>query len=419
MTAASGGSSARIDGGDVSERSLHVGMLIHGMYPWDERVKREAQALVDAGHSVDVVCLKQYAGESSREIVDGVRVFRLPLRRSYRSGQSAYLFEYGGAFVGSMAYITALHVRHRYDVVQVHTLPDVLVFASALCKLGGSRIVIDIHDLMPELYCSKYGLSEQSRTVRLLRSAERSSTRFADLVITASEAFADRLVSSGLPGEKVEVILNTADPQVFPAPLEPRLPGPGDRFTVFWHGSMVKRYGLDLAIRGVALARESVPGIRFRVFGEGECEQEMHDLVCELGLEGVVEFGGQISHLEMAAHLAHADVGVVPNLPDVHIDMAYPTKLFEFVQMGVPVVATRTRILKRRFSDDSLYFVDPSPEAVAEGIASVYKDPAGARDAAKRARALIEPVSWERMKRIYVDSIRTVSEIRPRQRTSR
>ncbi len=385
-------------------------MLIHGMYPWDERVKREAQALVDAGHSVDVICLKQHADESAREVVDGVRVFRLPLRRRYRTGRFAYLWEYGGSFAGSMAYVTSLHLRRRYDVVQVHTLPDVLVFAAGLCKLAGARIVIDIHDLMPELYRSKYGLSEESRAVRFLRSMERSATRFADLVITASEAFADRLVASGLPAEKVEVILNTADPRVFPAPDETGLPGVKERFTVFWHGSMVKRYGLDLAIRGVAVARESVPGISFRIFGEGECEQDMHDLVRELGLEGVVEFGGQISHLEMAAHLADADVGVVPNLPDVHIHMAYPTKLFEFVQMGIPVVATRTMILERRFSADAIYFVDPTPASIAEGIISVYRDPSGARDAARRARELVEPVSWERMKLTYTESIAKVSE---------
>lgn len=392
-------------------RPLRVAMLVHGMYPWDERVKREAQALVDAGHSVDVVCLKQHAEEPSKESVDGVRVYRLPLQRALQAGRWAYLLEYGGSFLGCMAYVTALHLRRRYDVVQVHTLPDVLVFSAALCKLGGARIVVDIHDLMPELYRSKYGLSEQSRAVRILRTAERGSTRFAHCVITASEAFADRLVAKGLAPDKVNVILNTADPQVFPTPMDVRHPDSDGGFTVFWHGSMVPRYGLDLAIRGVALARDSVPGLRFLVFGEGECAEEMHRLVGELELEGVVVFGGQISHLDMASHLSAADVGVVPNIPDVHIEMAYPTKLFEFVQMGIPVVATRTRILQRRFDDEAIFFVEPSAESIADGIVRVYRDPDGATAAARRARELVDPVSWERMGRRYVECIERVGAI--------
>ncbi len=392
-------------------RPLRVAMLVHGMYPWDERVKREAQALVDAGHSVDVVCLKQHADELPRETVDGVRVYRLPLRRALRAGRWAYLLEYGSSFLGCLSYVTALHLRRRYDVVQIHTLPDVLVFSAVLCKLGGARIVVDIHDLMPELYRSKYGLTEESRAVRTLRALERSSTGFADLVITASEAFADRLVATGLAPEKVNVILNTADPSVFPAPEAVRRRVSGEGFTVFWHGSMVPRYGLDLAIRGVGLARDSVPGLRFLVFGEGECAEEMHRLVGELALEDVVVFGGQISHLDMASHLADADVGVVPNIPDVHIDMAYPTKLFEFVQMGVPVIATRTRILERRFDDEAIFFVEPSAESIAAGIVRVYRNPDGATAAARRARELVDPVSWERMGRRYVDCIERISAV--------
>jgi glycosyltransferase involved in cell wall biosynthesis len=376
-----------------SGRSLRVAMLLHGQYPWDERVKREAQALVDAGHEVDVVCLRQFAGEPARETVDGVRVFRLPLRRRFTRARSSYFAEYGAAFAGCFWMITFLNARRRYDAVQVHTLPDVLVFSAVAAKLTGAKIILDMHDLMPELYMSKFGLGDHAPIVRILRTTEGASTRFAHAVITASELFRERLVASGVPEDQVTVVLNTADAVAFPPPPDARLPGSGDGFTVFWHGTMVRRYGLDIAIRAVASLRETIPGLRLIVYGEGECSDELEELTRALGAEDVVDFRGQVSHLELAGHIASADVGIVPNRPDVHIESAYPTKLFEFVQMGVPVVATRTRVLEGRFGNEAIVFTAADPESVALE---------GARQMARRARAQCAPVSWQHMKAAYV-----------------
>ena len=394
---------------DAKSRPLRVAMLLHGQYPWDERVKREAQALVDAGHEVDVICLKQSPDEQARETVDGVRVFRLPMRRGFGNERAAYLFEYGAAFAGCMWRLTVLNARRRYDVVQIHTLPDALVFASASAKLTGARVVLDIHDLMPELYMSKFDLAEESRVVRVLRSLERSSTRYADRVITASEAFAARLVASGVPADKVSVVLNTADPEVFPAPRDARLPGSSGGFTVFWHGTMVRRYGLDLAVRAVAALRDRVPGLRFLIYGEGECADEIQTLVGDLGVSDIVELRGHLSHLVLASHIASADVGIVPNIPDVHIEMAYPTKLLEFVQMGVPVVATRTRVLEGMFGEGAVVFCDATPESLEQGLEWIYRHPFEAQSAARRAAALCEPVSWEHMGANYVGIIEDVA----------
>jgi len=388
--------------GASPSRALRIAMLLHGQYPWDERVKREAQALADAGHAVDVICLKQHADEPSREVVDGVETIRLPLRRAFTHGKASYFAEYAASFLGCFWQLTRRHLKARYDLVQVHTLPDFLVFATVVPRLSGCRVVLDMHDLMPELYRSKYGLAEDSRAVRLLRSIERASTRYAHHVITASEAFAERLISTGLPAEKVEVVLNTADPAVFPAPLTSSRVGHPGTLTLFWHGTMVRRYGLDLAIRAVSLVAARGRSVRLVIYGEGECEAELRDLVAELGLGESVEFRGHASHLDLAGHIAEADIGVVPNRPDVHIEMAYPTKLLEFVQMGIPVVATRTKVLASRFGDDAIVFVDASPEDLARGIESIADDPAAARARIARARDALAPVAWAVTSRRYV-----------------
>ncbi len=382
-----------------------VAMLLHGTYPWDERVKREAEALARHGCHVDVICLQLDESEPLRGEIDGVSVHRANMRRTSSHGKLSYVVEYAGSFFRSLGMLRALNAEQHYDLVQVHTLPDFLAFAALPAKLTGAKIVMDIHDLMPELYASKYGLSESSLTERTLRLIERAAIGFSDHVITASEPFRDRLVERGVPEDKVSVVLNTADPRVFPRPDESVPVRQTDRFTVLWHGSMVRRYGVDLMIRAVSLVRGRIPGLTFVVFGEGEESDHLRALAAELGVDDLVEFGGLVPHTDMAQHLAVADLGVVSNIPDMHIDMAYPTKLFEFVQMGLPVLATRTKVLERRFGEDAVIFCDADERSLADGMLWAYENPILVQERAARARAICESISWEKMSSEYVSCI--------------
>ena len=158
-------------------------MLLHGDYPWDERVRREAAALVDAGHSVDVLCLRHDESEPLTETVDGVVVHRTSFGRSRGNGRMSYLREYGSSFLSFAGRLTRLHAGRPFDVVQVHTLPDALVFATLPVKMAGARVVLDVHDLMPELYASKFDLPQDARLIRVLARLERLSTGYSDAVL--------------------------------------------------------------------------------------------------------------------------------------------------------------------------------------------------------------------------------------------
>lgn len=380
-------------------------MLLHGAFPLDERVKREADALIARGYEVDVICLREAPGELAEESVDGVRVIRVPLGRTRSHGRLSYLVDYAASAIAFLVRLTWEHTKRRYDLVQVHTLPDSLAFSALPARLLGARLLLDIHDLMPELYASKYGLSEDGTAIRLLRVTERLAVGISDQVVTASEMFRDRLVERGVPSEKVTVVLNTTDTAVFPRPEGLKLPGQGEDYVVFWHGTMVHRYGVDLALSACALARQRVPNLRFVIYGFGECEPDLRALADELGVSDAVEFRGHLAHSQLAARVAEADVGIVPNRPDGHIDMAYPTKLFEFVQSGVPVVATRTQVLERRFGEDSLVFCAPDPDSLADGLVWVYEHPDQARQRAVRALEVCDLISWERMSAEYISAV--------------
>src|SRR3712207_5718329 len=149
-----------------------VCVLRQGWFPLDPRVRREVDALLDAGHEVDVVCLR-HADDPLRERDGRLRILRLPFPQS-KGGALRYLLQYGLFFVLAAFFATALHLRRRYDVVQVNTLPDPLVFAALVPRLLGARVMLDLHECMPEFFATKFGTTLRHPLVRLVAAAEQA-----------------------------------------------------------------------------------------------------------------------------------------------------------------------------------------------------------------------------------------------------
>jgi len=143
-------------------------MIVQNYYPFAEvRVQREGEALADRGHSVDVIC-RRHGSEPRLECNGGVTIHRLALGRK-RWGRFSQFFEYIAFAFLAFLKVTILHIKNRFDVVQAHNLPDFLVFSAIIPRLTGSRIILDIHDLMPEFYCSRFQTSLNSLPVRLVQ----------------------------------------------------------------------------------------------------------------------------------------------------------------------------------------------------------------------------------------------------------
>ena len=190
-------------------------MVVHAYYPLMEtRVEREALALRDHGIEVDVICLR-YDQEEPTSLEEGVRVYRLPVKRHRGKGMLVQLLEYLTFFALAFLRLTFLHVRKRYDVVQVHNLPDFLVFAALIPKLTGAKIILDLHDLMPEFYAERTQQPMTSLGVRVIQWQERVSCRFADHVITVTQLWRRFLIERGQPPEKVAVVMNVGDDRAF------------------------------------------------------------------------------------------------------------------------------------------------------------------------------------------------------------
>ena len=184
----------------LAARRLRILILRQGYYPDDPRVRREVEALAARGHAVDLVCLRG-PGQPARETLAGARVYRLPLARR-RAGRLRYLWDYLAFFVAASLAVGLLSARRRYPLVQVNSLPDFLVWAAWPARLTGARVLLDLHELMPELFASKYATGMDHPLPRLLGRIETAAIRWSDASLAVSQPCLERYLARGAPAER-------------------------------------------------------------------------------------------------------------------------------------------------------------------------------------------------------------------------
>jgi len=392
---------------EEGSRVARVCIVRLSRFPGDPRVEREVGALIDAGFRVDLVCLKR-AGQKSIEPVAGALVYRLPASHR-RAGRLRYMFEYALSFIMAFVTVSALHIVKRYQVVQVNTLPDFLAFVALVPKLLGARVLLDMHEVTPELYASKFRLPMESFQVKLMARVERLSTGFADSVLCVSEPTREVLVQRGTPAKKIGVVMNLADSRLF-HPLPPVLPigrNHSSRFRLMCHGTIVERYGFQEAIQATALVGDQIPGLRLCILGEGEYLPYLQQLASRLGVNDRIDFCGYVPLSEIPSRISCCHAGLVPNLRDGFTDLVLPTKLMEYVAMGKPVIASRTRAIERYFDGSMVLFFEPGrAEELAQRILDLYRREDMGVDLARNAQRFLQTYRWEATKETYVGIVR-------------
>jgi glycosyltransferase involved in cell wall biosynthesis len=384
------------------EALARICIIRQGSYPLDPRVRREVTALEALGHDIDVICL-QRPGQSRRESSGRVTVYRLPLARK-RGSPLRYLFEYAAFAVGAALLVSVLHLRHAYRLIQVNSMPDALVFAALGPRLlGRARVVLDLHECVPEFLASKYRLSARHPAVKLAQLAEQASIRFCDLAITCTDQMRDRFIERGAHPDKISVVLNAADEEIFdPARTRPPTRVPG-RLVLISHGSVAPLYGLDTAIRAVALLRGDARDISLQIYGIGPALEELRELARELDLGDSVYFSGRIVSLaELVSAISSADAGVVANRRDVFRDLTHCNKMYDFIAMRKPVICSRTDAVQAYFDDDCFqYFTAGDEHDLARAIDELYERPELGETKVRRAAEVCEPYRWAHQRRAY------------------
>src|SRR5208283_2524237 len=256
---------------------MKVCMIAYTFYEGDNRVMRYAEALAKRGDEVDVIALRK-EGQPKEAMMNGVRVFQIQKRIKNEKGKFTYFYRLLMFFVRSFFLVSVKHLRSPYRLLHVHSVPDFLVFAAWIPRALGAKVILDIHDLLPELYASKFGDGAESQTFRFLAFIERMSAAFADHVIVANHIWQQRLISRSVSAEKCSVFLNYPDLSIFQSRGRTRSDG---KFIVLYHGTLAWHQGLDIAIKAFAIIQDKVPNIEFHIYGEGTARESLIQLAGE------------------------------------------------------------------------------------------------------------------------------------------
>jgi glycosyltransferase involved in cell wall biosynthesis len=368
--------------GFIRMPSLHICTITFDKFPFEGRSLRQVEAAIRAGHQVDVICPRQGQDEKF-EIYRDIHIYRLPIRRSYEGSSflsSIYLWCW--FLLLAAVKVTHLHFKNRFDVVHVHNMPDFLVFAALVPRLLGTKIILDVQDVSPELMAAKSQGKGWLRTILIgfAKWQERISVGFSHHVVTTGKPFEQILLKRGVPKQKITEIHNSADPQHFPEELRCPLPFDSssneDRpFIFMYHGTLTKRKGLDKAIRALAIARQCVPQLRLDIQGNGEELSFLKELAATLGVSDSVIFTEMCPAYKVVKFVIHGDAGIIPSECNGFEEYVLPTKAYEFVWMHRPVIASDTYAIRSMFRPESISLCDPEqPESFAQAMIDLYRN---------------------------------------------
>jgi glycosyltransferase involved in cell wall biosynthesis len=389
----------------------HVCIVRHSFYPFELNVKREAEALLEDGYHVHVVCLRD-EGEAPHEVVEGVEVHRLPV--GHRRGKIArYLVEYNAFFVLAALRLMALDLKHRFRAIQVNTMPDYLVFATLFPKLAGAKVVLHMHEPMPELFGTMFDRWYGGLFIGAIKLAEKLSLRYADRVLTVTREMRDSFGKRGADVNKITVIVNVPDDRFFSLDRYQRLVDKisttkkeerrQGKFRVLCHGAIEERYGIDLIVRAIARLKDDIPGIEFRFMGKGDYLERVQELAAEVKAADHVNFLGFVPFETMVEEILAADVTVVPIKKNPYSVLVHTNKMYEYVALQRPVVASRLDSVAAYFPDDSLVFFEPgNDENLAEQLRYVFAHPEEMDARIENASQIYETYRWEREKKKYL-----------------
>jgi glycosyltransferase involved in cell wall biosynthesis len=377
-----------------------IGIVTYSFYEQDSRVSRYGAALAQRGDEVEVLSLRSSSSLPKEEMVEGCLVIRLQDRNRDEKSPMDYLARLLRFLWSCSRRLSRSQKERPYDLLHIHNVPDFLVFAGWRPKLNGCKIILDIHDIVPELFGSKFGISQRSLTVRLLKRMERASAAFADHVILANHLWMETYTRRSAPTKKVSVLINYVESKIFYS--RPRTRNDG-RLIVIFPGGLQIHQGLDVAIRAFPRVVAELPAAELHIYGEGPAQRGLIELTEELRLNDHVKFFGHVSTKNIAQIMAEADLGVVPKRADSFGNEAFSTKIFEFMELGVPVIASSTKI-DRYYFDGSVvrFFESGNWDALAHEIIDLLKNREQARGMAERAKQHAAKNRWSDRKADYL-----------------
>jgi glycosyltransferase involved in cell wall biosynthesis/peptidoglycan/xylan/chitin deacetylase (PgdA/CDA1 family) len=380
-------------------------MLAYSFYDTDNRIKRYAESLVKHDYDVDIISLRKNDYDSF-ETVNGVNIYRIQKRIVNEKSPFSYLFKLILFWIHSTVFLSKKHLAFRYDLIHVHNIPDFLVFVPWLAKMTGAKIILDIHDIVPEFYAQKFSSGEKNLTYKILLLVERLSIAFSNHVIISNDIWYAKLVNRSVDDKKCTVILNYPDLSIFHKKHSRRK---DDKCIILYPGSFNWHQGIDIAINAFALIKDQVPEAELHIYGDGSEKSTLMSLASKLNIDKKILFVEPLPINEISDAMANADIGIVPKRANFFGNEAFSTKILEFMAVGVPVIVTNTKIDKYYFNESIVkFFQSENEKDLAECLLMLIKNHKLRNRLIMNAFKYIEENSWEEKQNIYLDLVNSL-----------
>lgn len=379
-------------------------MIAYTYYLSDPRVKKEAEALAESGFDVDFISLKS-PYESSLQCVNGVNLYMLNCRHYKGKSNIKYLFSYVNFFFRVFFKITSLYFKRKYQLIHVNNMPDFLVFCALIPKIFGAKIILDIHDVMSDVFFNRGEIKRNFIIERILIFQEYISSKFSDRVITVDDYCKNIISMHGTRKDNILVVSNFPDENIFKS-LK-RNHSKDDTFNLFFHGTISKIYGLDVVIKGISKVYKKIPGLKFTIIGEGNYEDEISELIKNLKLERVIEFKNKkIPQEKIPDKIENADLGVVSYSC---LNTIFSNKFLEYTAMGIPTIIAYNEQVYNYFKNYNLEFYERNnPDSFADKLLYIYKNKKRYDKLKETALELSRKFKWSKEKVKYVDLVNTL-----------
>jgi glycosyltransferase involved in cell wall biosynthesis/peptidoglycan/xylan/chitin deacetylase (PgdA/CDA1 family) len=387
---------------NITRKPKHICMLAYSFYESDNRIMRYADALTERGDTVDIIALRS-EGTPQYENINKVNIYRIQKRMINEKNQLTYLTKLAIFLIKSFAFIVKKHLQHPYDIVHVHSVPDFEVFAALIPKLQGSSIILDIHDIVPEFYASKFSGNKDSFFFKVLVKIEQFSIKFSDHVIISNHLWHKTLTSRSVNESKCTTIMNYPDEAIFYQRPRTRH---DDKFIMLYPGTLGWHQGLDIAIKAFAKIKDQAPQAEFHIYGRGTEKNNLDKLITELHLDNKVFIKDPMPIDKIAEVMANADLGIVPKKNDPFGGEAFSTKILEFMALGIPVIVSKTKIDNYYFNDSVVkFFIPDDVNDLAQSMLTLLKNKNQRDTLRDNAFCFVEDYRWSKKKNEYFDLV--------------
>jgi glycosyltransferase involved in cell wall biosynthesis len=386
-------------------------------FPGDTRAMKQTEALTREGWEVTVIAARA-PGQAFTDEWRGINILRIPLRHS-NSNAIQMALEYVVFWLCALMAVTALHIPRRFIAVQVNTMPDFLVFATYPVKLMGASVVLDLQELMPEMLQELFHVDSSHPFVRLLKKIERLAVLYSDETITVNETTYRLLLERRIPSDRLTIVHNVPDENYVQATSYSPRKESRSAPVLFYHGSILPRYGVPFLVSAVGILRRILPEVKLVIAGDGADMGSVRKAVKELELEANTELLGRVPHERIRELILRSDICVAPLKKTLYTEIMLPIKLFEWAACSKPIVAPMLTTIWDFYGDDSVaYFRPEDPEDLALTILSLWHDEARRKTLARNVHRRFEAVRWSRHQSVYTDVFRRVARRTPAKVTS-